>query len=68
MTHAREGVFRMSSNGVVVLRAFKGGKEASDLVETNLQTVNRGMKKIKLRDMFRPATGSEKNHRRQDFS
>ena len=49
----------MSSNGVVVLRAFKGGKETSELVEINLQSVNRGMKKIKLRDMFSPVTGLE---------
>lgn len=66
MTHAREGLFRMFSTGTVILRAFKGGEEASELVETNLQTVNRSMKKRKLRDMFSPAIGSGNNHGRQN--
>lgn len=54
-----KGFFGMFPNGMVVLRAFKGGKEASELVETELQTVYRSVKKTKLRDMFRPAEGLE---------
>ena len=68
LTHAREFLFRMSSNGVVMLRADKGGKEASELVEAKIQSVNRGMKKIKLRDMFSPDVWLEEIYGRKDFS
>ena len=62
LTHAREGGGGMGLKGVVMLRKFEGGEEVSELVGMDLQTVNRSMKKIKMRDMFSAATGAEKNH------
>ena len=67
-TYAREGCFRMFSNGVVILRAFKGGKEASELVDRHLQTVFSRTKKIRARAMFSAATESERHQGREGFS